>query len=169
MVKHFAILLYVRIAAGLLVAIAPAAVQADIYKHVDAEGNVSYSDVATVSDRETVNIDDTGANVYRSDEGEQDGGSDFLQQRLEKKKEQEARAKKLEAWRKELRAAQQELKVALAAQAKGVIAEEGDFIGSANGGARPSASYFQKLKNLDSQVEKARRKVADIKKTRPRL
>lgn len=142
------------------------AVNADIYKHVDEEGNVSYSDVSAGIEVESVEVDES-TNVFDPNDSALDVESDFMQQRLEDKREREKQAQLLSAWRKELKEAQRELKSALAAQSQGVMAEEGDFIGSANGGARPSASYFQKLKDLDKRVDKARDGLKKVKKSKP--
>ncbi len=140
-----------------------------IYKHVDEDGNVSFSDVTPGGSASEVELIEQNANIFDAEDSSIAEDSDFLQQRLEKKKELKEQAGKTNAWKTDLKAAQLELKLALQAQSNGVVAEEGDFIGSANGGARPSASYFKKLQELDERVDKARDRLTEVKKAKPRF
>ena len=47
------------------------------------------------------------------------------------------------------------------------IASEGDFVGRAGGGGRPSEQYFEKLRALEQNVTDAEKHLAAIKRAKP--
>ncbi len=146
---------------------------AEIYKHVDKNGNVTYSDVKPSSKNEksvtTVAPDENTVNVFGSDEQaeNQRASEDFFEKKQKLREKEASKAQALARWRKQLKAAQLELKMAKRARSEGVVAEEGDFVGVAGGGARPSASYFNKLEQLDANVVIAEQKLATIRHQKP--
>lgn len=147
---------------------------AEIYKHVDKHGVVSYSDIkpSHASDKSVSEItpSETASNVFDSAEQSenQQASEDFFEKRQQIREEQAEKAAALTRWRKQLKAAQLELKLAKRAKSEGVIAGEGDFVGSALGGARPSSSYFRKLEKLNANVVIAEQKLATIRHQKPR-
>ena len=147
---------------------------AEIYKHLDDDGNISYSDIKPSNTNEKaitkVAPDEANVNVFDSAEQSenQQASEDFFEKRQKIREEEANKAKALARWRKQLKAARLELKLAKQAKAAGVIAEEGDFVGSAGGGARPSANYFKKLEQLDANVLNAEEKLATVRHQKPR-
>lgn len=150
------------------------AANAEIYKHVDKHGVVSYSDVkpAHASDKSVSAItpSETASNVFDSAEQSENqrASEDFFEKRQQVREEQAEKATALARWRKQLKAAQLELKLAKRAKNEGVIAGEGDFVGSVLGGARPSSSYFKKLEKLNANVVIAEQKLATVRHQKPR-
>jgi len=148
-------------------------VNAEIYKHIDEQGHISYSDSkplhATESSLEKLSDDKHTANIFDSSEQSKNmqASEAFFEKRLRQKEEQAKKAKAMTNWRKQLRAAQLELKLAKQAKKDGVVAEEGDFIARVGGGARPSANYFKKLEQLDANVVIAKQKLATIQHQKP--
>lgn len=143
---------------------------AEIYKHTDANGNVSFSDTPQGKSSEVVSIDADSktSNVMDTSQEHSGDAQAFLERRQQKREAEATRARAIALWRKELKAAQQELRLAKQAKSAGVIAEEGDFIGSAGGGARPSPQYFQKLEDLDTRVASAEKRLTTVRYAKPK-
>lgn len=150
----------------------PVLVIAEIFKHVDANGNVTYSDVPPVDGQsksvESIQAEDASVNVFKSQVDESEASEAFKTRRENARQEASARAKSLAAWNKELKAAKRELSAAKKALSVGVIATEGDFVGGSNGGARPSASYYKKFEALEARVADAEKQLALVKRARPK-
>jgi len=156
--------------------------QAEIYKSVDEEGNVLYSDKAPndASVQTSEVKPNTQPNVTDSEEEiaqrQPKWLKDAQQQRAERaekdKSVAEANAGDKEpdaatAWKAEYKAAKDALKAAKKALKTGVIAEEGDFIGLAGGGVRPTEQYINKQRSLEQAVEDAKKHLKAIKKAKP--
>lgn len=152
-------------------------VTAEVFKTVDAEGNVSYSDIAPANKAEESSTVDTSSNANISDSKEKITNThpDWLKDAQKKRvinkldqaeqKQQQSQARK--NWNKNYKAAKAALKQAKQELSAGVIASEGDFIGRAGGGTRPSEQYFAKQQALELAVEEAKQTLKQIKKSKP--
>lgn len=182
--SHFARLLTDRaIAACLSIALLQSSSSsAAIYRVIDADGNISFTDRPPVkldqrSDEfssESITIDEKSKNTSLAPEVIEDNHPEWLRQAQEKRKaaEQQQKANRptkneIKAWKQSLLAARQQLNQAKKALEQGVIASEGDFVGRAGGGGRPSEQYFEKLRALEQKVTDAEKHLAAIKRTKP--
>jgi len=164
---------------GLLAIVAAASVAtAEIYRVIDADGNISFTDKppadASNVSSEPVNVDASTQNTSLSGDAIKEDQPEWLREAQQKRREQEEaeRASKpskaqLKAWKKSVRNAEQRLQAARKAREKGVIAAEGDFIGKAGGGVRPSERYFEKLRSLEQDVLDAQQSLDAIKRAGP--
>ena len=145
---------------------------AEIFKHVDAAGNVTYSDVPPVGNQadnvESIKAEDAAVNVFKPEVDESEASKAYKARKESARQEASAKAKMLAEWNKELKAAKRELSAAKKALSAGVVATEGDFVGSSNGGARPSASYFKKFEALETRVADAEKQLALVKRSKPK-
>lgn len=173
-------LLFKPFTALLLLSLTTLPSTAEVYRVTDQDGNVEFTDqptpAAPADNVQAVEIDD--ANSSLSPEAIEENQSEWLKKALEereKKAQAEGQAAQnetpkdeLDAWKAELKAAKQALKEAKKAQKEGITASEGDFIGKAGGGVRPSEQYFKKLEALDQNVLDAKERLKQIKKSRPK-
>ena len=155
---------------------------AEIYRVIDADGNISFTDQppANLDQRsnefssERITIDEKSKNTSLAPKAVNDNHPEWLREAQEKRKTNEQQQKanrptknEIKAWKKTLLAAQQQLSQAKRALEQGVIASEGDFVGRAGGGGRPSAQYFEKLRMLEQNVTDAEKHLAAVKHTKP--
>ncbi|MBT8149556.1 MAG: DUF4124 domain-containing protein [Gammaproteobacteria bacterium] len=155
----------------------PLSALAEIYRVIDADGNISFTDKppAGASGRtEEVDIDANTQNTSLSPNAIQQDQPAWLLDAQQKRREQ-AKAERdskpskdqVKAWKKSLRDAERTLREAKAARKRGVIAAEGDFIGKAGGGVRPSEQYFAKLQQLEQNVLDAQQRLQTLKRKGP--
>ena len=153
-------------------ALAPAA-SAQVYRIVDDEGNVTYTDTppAGVESEEVAPADE--ANIVDSPDTVEERTPDWIKANREERAEaeeaaREAHAEKLDRWRDQVDAAEDALAKAEDELAEGRELREGDYVGNAGGGARPSADYLQRVRMLEQQVEDAREALKSIRRDKPR-
>ena len=70
-------------------------------------------------------------------------------------------------WREQLKAARAAVKAAEIALEVGKEPGEGDFVGNAGGGARPSSDYLMRLETLEKDLADAKRDLRRIKQSKP--
>lgn len=155
---------------------------ADIYRVIDAKGNISFTDQppANLDQRsgefssESITVDEKSKNTSLAPEAVDDNHPEWLREAQEKRQAQEQQQKanrptknEINAWNQSLLAARQQLSQAKRALEQGVIASEGDFVGRAGGGGRPSEQYFEKLRALEQNVTDAETHLAAIKRAKP--
>ena len=155
---------------------------ADIYRVIDTDGNISFTDQrpANLDQRsdafssEIITMDEKSTNTSLAPEVVDDNRPEWLREAQEKREANEQRQKanrptknEIKAWKQSLLAARQHLGQAKRALEQGVIASEGDFVGRADGGGRPSEQYFEKLRVLEQNVADAEKHLAAIKRAKP--
>ena len=157
---------------------APAPALAEIYRVIDADGNISFTDKPPVTNQggssEAVSIDASTQNTSLSRDAIKQEQPEWLLDAQQQRREQEAAKRaaqpsktQVKDWKKSLRDAKQALRDAERARELGVIAAEGDYIGKAGGGVRPSQQYFQKFRALEQNVLDAQKKIDALKKAGP--
>lgn len=151
--------------------------QAEIYRIIDEDGNVSFTDKPPPSradEAEPVDIDPNAQNSSMSSDAIEQNQPDWLKEALEKREAEAAARQKaqpgaseMKEWRASLKSAKQRLREAESRQKQGLIATEGDFIGKAGGGVRPSQQYFEKLRKLDQDVVDAKDHLEAVRRAKP--
>jgi len=155
------------------------AAHAEIYRVVDKDGKVSYTDQPPKNgDAENIQHQVEEAvqrNSAQSLETQRENDPDWVKkareerekQKVEQEKQQDDYATRRSAWKEALKQAKQNLKAAKLAQEQGKEAIEGDFIGKAGGGARPSEQYFNRQKMLAENVASAEKALKQVRKEKP--
>ncbi len=154
---------------------------ADIYRVVDKDGNVTFTDQPPENgNAENIQgrIDEAvERNTTQSLKTQRENDPAWVKDareerekkaREDKKAEAEAFAAEKKAWQQKLEQAKNNLKEAKAAQKKGEEVIEGDFIGKAGGGARPSEQYYARQLMLEERVIQAEKALKEVKKSKPR-
>lgn len=145
---------------------------AEMYKVVDAEGNVSFTDTPPSSkaqqDVETVKQLETNSMPSKTYKGE-------LQEQFEKRTT-ERQAQRKEAWDaydQKIKDAVAALKRAREALEKGKEIQDGDRMGIVSQGkqtgSRLSEQYLERIETLEQEVAKAKKNLRAVKKQRPTL
>jgi hypothetical protein len=141
--------------------------QAQIYKTVDKDGNVIFSDQPVDKDKSEVIEPDTSTNTIESEHSKEVSKSGWLQ-KLDARREAEKQA--YDEWYKEYAAARKELRKAEKALRNGKDPKEGDYVGFKTGrgtGVRPSDDYLKRVKRLEADVRVARRELKTVLKRKP--
>lgn len=166
--------------AALWLALGSVAAKAEIYRVVDKDGKVTYTDQPPKnSDAENIQQQVEEAverNSAQSLETQRENDPDWVKkarderekQKVEQQKQQGDYAARKKDWNEALKQAKQNLKDAKQAQEKGKEAIEGDFIGKAGGGARPSEQYFNRQKALAEDVDSAEKALKQVRKEKPK-
>lgn len=154
-------------------------VQAEIYKVIDKDGNVKYTDkkphseelkdsVSVVEDTKQKNVTDSKKTI---EENQPEWLKESIQSREQREKSQtnylDAYNYRLAEWQKEVLKARLKLKKAITNKKNGVTVEEGDFLGNATGGVTPSEQYLKKIANLDKNVKKAQQELIKLLSEKP--
>jgi preprotein translocase subunit SecF len=135
-----------------------------LYKTVDEQGNVTYSDAPPAGAKEVQEIDikDGDMNVLPSEDVQEQIKQ---QQRVDKQAEDSRRADNQD-WQQRYEKAQAELDAAEKALESAQEIQEGDTVGSAFGGARPNAEWIERLQRAESDVEHRRGELDKVKRQR---
>lgn len=165
---------------ALLFSAISASVFADTYRLVDAEGNVTYTDkppqntsgkveLVTEESAQIKNISDSPETIAQDEpEWLKQARARREAEAAEAKKEQQANKSKIRSdWRQQYTAAKQALKEAELALEIGSEPSDGDFVGNAGGGARPSSQYMHRLESLEQAVADAKRHLEKVKRSKP--
>lgn len=145
---------------------------AEMYKVIDKDGHVSFTDSPPPKDKankvETVDPVETNRMPSKTYKGE-------LQEQFKKRTEerQEQRKEAWAAYDKRVKDAVNTLKAAERALEKGKQVGEGDRVGIVShgkqAGSRLTNGYLERVKQLEKAVEKARENLRTAKKQRPTL
>lgn len=150
--------------AALALLLAGSAAAETVYRHVDADGNVSFSSKPpkTGEKAEAVEID-TNRNVIapestptteRLEAAERERY--WQQKQAETQKQQESNA--------QVQAAEAQLRQAREAQQAGQALQPGDLIGKQGGGTRPSAQRSERLQRLDAELKAAEENLERVRR-----
>lgn len=171
------------LATSLSIAIS-ATVQAETYRIVDEQGRVTYTDQPppnASSDTNSSSVeklpDNTeNQNITPSLDALAEDHPEWLkeaheQRAAEAKAAREAKqlelGEKRKEWREQFKAAKAAVKSAEIAFEVGKEPGEGDFVGNAGGGARPSSDYLMRLETLEKDLADAKRDLRRVKKSKP--
>ncbi len=134
-----------------------------LYKSVDEQGNVTFSDAppADGSEAEKVDVQDSG-NVLPSGDLPQQMEQ---QQRADTKAAQQARSEQKD-WQGRYDNARDELEQAEKTLESAKEIKEGDTVGSAFGGARPNQAWIDALEQAENDVETRREALKKLERER---
>lgn len=138
--------------------------QTTLYKSVDAQGNVTFSDAPPAGDGavDEIEISDTPANVLPSETIQQQIEE---QQRADKQAADRAQIAKRD-WQQRYDTAVAELEEAEKNLASAQEIKEGDTVGSAFGGARPNQKWIDNLESAERELEEKQAALAKVKRER---
>ena len=153
---------YLRFALLLMSSAAVAATT--LYKTVDEQGNISYSDVppGDTRDVEEIDIKQGDMNVLPSEDVQQQIEQ---QKQLDKQDADRQRADNKD-WQQRYEQAQAELSAAEQTLESAREINEGDTVGSAYGGARPNADWIERLERAEADVADKQQQLDQIKRQR---
>lgn len=159
-----------------------ATLNAEVYKVIDSNGKVIYTDKPPqnipeeqVEQLEAIKKDD--ANIIASPETVAGNDPEWIreQRKLREQQAEEAQLNQLEKkneqikqWKEDYIAAKVALKEAKQAQKEGVEIADGDYVGNAGGGARPSSSYLQRVAGLKADLLNAKKELKRLKRNKPK-
>ncbi|MEH6549516.1 MAG: DUF4124 domain-containing protein [Pseudomonadales bacterium] len=145
----------------------PVCLADQIYRSVDADGRVTYSDKPPVDAVESTVLDmpATEENVLSASEVE----GDVKQWEIERDRAASQRENKRAELNIEIERAEQRLEDANLELENGSEPGEGDFIGNAGTGARPSPDYLARVERLEAAQEEAGDLLEELYDERDRL
>ena len=155
-------------------------VNAEIYRVVDADGKVTFTDQPPANSNdiiETVADTDPQQNITPSPKSLAEKHPEWLKEAQEKRAQaakhklqvqQSQLQQSRQQWKRELKAAKANVKEAELMLEIGREPTEGDFVGNAGGGARPSSDYLKRLTLLENNLADANRKLLKIKRSKPK-
>ncbi len=134
-----------------------------VYRHVDAEGNVTYTSTppATGEKAEVIEVD-TQSNVLSSERTpelerlEEEERQRYWQRQQDTQREQVSRESEREAAEARLRRARE-------AREAGQALRPGDLMGRKDGGTRPSQQRTERLQRLDAEVKAAEEELERVR------
>ena len=151
---------------------------AEIYRVVDKQGNVTYTDQPPTDNQHQITQpiikSDEEANITDSPEAIADSHPEWLKEarkkrQLEKKEQQEKLAEtkfqQRKQWNTDIKLAKTAVAKAEQALIAGNIVSDGDFVGKAGGGARPSVEYLQRVQRLELELKDAKKALKTFKKS----
>lgn len=155
--------------------------QAEIYKVIDKDGNVSYTDKnpegsnaeniqSQINEAEQRNISESPQAISEQLPEWLKESTEKQQQAQQEEKLEQAKIRRdlKEQWQQDYKQAKQKLKKAKKAKIAGAKIIDGDFIGKAGGGARPSEQYLNRQEALAQDVASATKALKQLKKNKPK-
>lgn len=135
-----------------------------LYKSVDKQGNVTFSDAppADGSSAQQVEISSDNANVLPSEDVQEQ----IQQQQQADKQAADRESVARQDWQARYEKAQADLELAQRTLKDAKEIQEGDTVGSAFGGARPNAEWIERLEQAETDVELRQRELDSIKRER---
>lgn len=153
-----------RLSMLFLLASCAAVAQTTLYKSVDAQGNVTFSDTPPVDGAaaDPIEISDTPANVLPSEN---------IQEAMEEQQQADQRAAREQQaarqdWNQRYATAKAELEEAEKNLASAQQIKEGDTVGSAFGGARPNQKWIENLEQAERDVEEKQAALDKVRRER---
>ena len=153
---------------------------AEIYRVVDADGKVTFTDHPpenTDNLIEAVPDADLQQNITPTPESLIEEQPEWLKEAQEKraqKTKNNNRNKQIQNqldkqnWKRSLKAAKANLKEAKLLLEIGREPSEGDYVGNAGGGARPSSDYLKRLTFLEKNLADAKRHLTKVQRSKPK-
>ncbi len=150
---------------------------AEVYRVVGPDGKITYTDQpSTTNEATTIEAlpeNDPSQNVVLSPktvlESNPDWIKDAKEERTKKADAQQAKNKdQYNSWKDKIKAAKNAINQAANELEKGKEIVDGDFVGMTKGGARPSAEYLSRVRQLQKALTKAELNLKHVKKSKPR-
>ena len=153
---------------------------AEVYRVVDADGKVTFTDHPpenTDNLIEAVPDADPQQNITPTPESLIEEQPEWLKEAQEKraqKTKNNNRDKQIQNqldkqnWKRSLKAAKANLKEAELLLEIGREPSEGDYVGNAGGGARPSSDYLKRLTFLEKNLADAKRHLIKVQRSKPK-
>lgn len=135
-----------------------------LYKSVDEQGNISYSDAppGDAKDVEEIDIKDGDLNVLPS----KDVQDQIEQQQQQDKQAADRQRADNQDWQQRYEKAQAELTESQQTLESAREIQEGDTVGSAYGGARPNADWIERLERAEADVVDKQQHLDKVKRQR---
>ena len=173
------VMLFTSIIAFMLTTMLTTTVNAEIYRVVDADGKVTFTDQPPANSNdliETVADTDPQQNITPSPESLAEKHPEWLKEAQEKRAQaekhkqrvQQSQQQSRQEWKRELNAAKANVKEAELMLEIGREPTEGDFVGNAGGGARPSSDYLKRLSFLEKNLADANRQLLKVQRSKPK-
>ena len=135
-----------------------------VYRHVDAEGNVSFSSTPPKAGEKAEAVEiDPDRNVIaphttpQTEQLEAEERERYWSKQQQEQQEQQQHNATIEAAEEQLRAAQ-------AAREAGQALQPGDLISKQSGGTRPSSQRTERLQRLDERVKAAEENLERVRR-----
>jgi len=157
-----------------------ASASAEVYRVVDADGKITFTDHPpenTDSLIEAVPDTDPQQNITPTPESLIENQPEWLKEAQEKRAQETKnnnRDKQIQNqqdkknWKRSLKAAKANLKEAELLLEIGKEPSEGDYVGNAGGGARPSSDYLKRLTLLEKNLADAKRHLIKVQRSKPK-
>ena len=157
-----------------------ASASAEVYRVVDADGKITFTDHPpenTNSLIEAVPDADPQQNITPTPESLIENQPEWLKEAQEKRAQETKnnnRDKQIQNqqdkknWKRSLKAAKANLKEAELLLEIGKEPSEGDYVGNAGGGARPSSDYLKRLTLLEKNLADAKRHLIKVQRSKPK-
>ena len=157
-----------------------AAANAEVYRVVDAEGKITYTDNPPENSHdlvEKVPETDPQQNITPTPESLLENQPEWLKEAQEKRAQatkNKNRDKQIQYqqnkkdWQRSLKTAKANVKKAQLMLDIGSEPTEGDFVGNAGGGARPSSDYLKRLTLLEKNLADAKRHLLQVQRSKPK-
>lgn len=164
----------------LIMAFVITTVNAEIYRVVDAEGQVTFTDQPPANSNdliETVTNIAPQQNITPSPKSLAENYPEWLKEAQEKRLQETKHKQRIQQsqqqqnqqeWKRALKAAKANVKEAELMLEIGREPTEGDFVGNTGGGARPSSDYLKRLSFLEKNLADANRQLLKVKRSKPK-
>lgn len=149
----------------LLIVLGSGATATTLYKSVDAQGKVTYSDAPPRDGKgkaQEITIEEERTNTMPSTDLQE-------QMRQQQNADEASKNRQIVAdqdWQRRHDRAQDDLAQAKRNLESAKQVQEGDTVGSAYGGARPNAQWIERLEQAEADVEARQRELNQIKRQR---
>ena len=155
-------------------------VNAEVYRVVDADGKITFTDNPPENTHdliEKVPETDPQQNITPTPESLIENQPEWLKEAQEKRAQatkNNNRDKQIQNqqdkqdWQRSLKAAKADVKEAKLMLEIGSEPTEGDFVGNAGGGARPSSDYLKRLTSLEKNLADAKRHLLKVQRSKPK-
>lgn len=134
-----------------------------LYKSVDQQGRVTFSDAPVAGDQvEKVTVEDAGANVLSSASTQQ-----LIKEQQDADRRSAAKKNTVEeSWSERYQQAQLSVEQAERELQSAQTIQEGDMVGNALGGARPNARWIERLEQAEADLQARNAELDQLRRQR---
>jgi len=152
---------------------------AEVYKVIDDNGKVTYTDKPphNTPKEQIEAVEKNDENIIPSLETVAENDPEWIREQRQLREQQAQKAEldqlqkkneQIKQWKTDYAGAKAALKKAKRAFKEGNAIADGDYVGNAGGGARPSSSYLQRVASLEADLLKAQKGLKKLKKNKPK-
>jgi hypothetical protein len=156
-----------------------AAISAEVYKIIDDNGDITYTDKPphNSSEKQVETVGNSGPNIMPSPETVAENDPEWVREQhmLREKQASKDRLEQqqktndlIKQWQQNYASAKVSLKKTKQALAEGKEIGDGDYVGNAGGGARPSNNYLERVAGLKADLLKAEKELKRLKHNKPK-